>query len=146
MVMRMNLAGISWTGSGWGVPTGYASCQQTVEVGMAEDENPPKPRGLVRRLARMAQNEPDESTKGLSQLNLAFSFGVASILSMYLGYLFGRWVDRLLGTDPFGMFIGVLLGVGASFKMLITDILGDTKKGRGNGQGKDDGVGRRPEE
>ena len=63
-------------------------------------------------------------------MNLAFSLGIASLLALYLGYLFGRWVDRLLGTAPFGMFVGVLLGVGASFKMIITDILS------ANGSGK----------
>ncbi len=91
---------------------------------MAEDNGPRKPRGLLRRMTGLGSEDgAEERSRSLSQMNLAFSLGVASLLALYLGYLFGRWVDRMLGTAPFGMFGGVLLGVGASFKMIITDIL-----------------------
>lgn len=117
---------------------------------MAEKDGPRKPRSWVQRISGQAPAGPDESTRGLSQLNLAFSFGVASLLALYLGYVFGRWVDRILGTEPFGMFVGVLLGVGASFKMLITDVLGDKgHRPRGDGgppAGDGAGVGGRPED
>lgn len=50
--------------------------------------------------------------------NIALSFGVTTAVSILLGYWGGNWVDRRLGTFPIFMVLGVLLGVGASFKSL----------------------------
>lgn len=54
--------------------------------------------------------------------NLAFSFGTTMVASMLLGYFGGNWLDRKLGTFPWLMVVGLLLGVAVSFYNLFTEI------------------------
>lgn len=41
--------------------------------------------------------------------------GTALVAALVLGYLLGSWIDGKLGSSPWGMLIGVLLGVAAGF-------------------------------
>jgi ATP synthase protein I len=45
---------------------------------------------------------------------LGIFFGVAVVL----GLVVGRWVDRRYHTDPWGGFVGILVGVVAGFREL----------------------------
>ena len=45
---------------------------------------------------------------------LGIFFGVAVVL----GWLAGRWVDGRFKTDPWGMIVGLLIGVAAGFREL----------------------------
>jgi ATP synthase protein I len=54
--------------------------------------------------------------------NLAFSFGVTMAVSVFLGLWGGNWLDKRLGTSPWLMVIGILLGVGIAFKNLFDEL------------------------
>lgn len=56
-------------------------------------------------------------------LNFAFSFGVTMAASIFLGYFGGRWLDARLGTHPYLMLAGILLGVAVAFYSLIQELL-----------------------
>jgi F0F1-type ATP synthase assembly protein I len=68
--------------------------------------------------------EVEMGKDGGRYMNLAVTFGIAGGLALYLGFLFGRWLDRVLGIEPFGMFFGVIIGAGAALKILLGEILG----------------------
>jgi len=54
--------------------------------------------------------------------NFAFSFGITMAASILLGYFGGNLLDRKLGTAPFLMLAGILLGVGVSFYSLLQEL------------------------
>jgi ATP synthase protein I len=45
--------------------------------------------------------------------------GIEFSLSVLIGLLGGRWVDGKLGTSPWLMIVGLLLGVSAALRSLI---------------------------
>jgi F0F1-type ATP synthase assembly protein I len=47
------------------------------------------------------------------------SVGIEFSVSTVIGLLGGRWLDGKLGTDPWLMIVGLLLGVVAGFRSLI---------------------------
>jgi ATP synthase protein I len=47
------------------------------------------------------------------------SVGIELSLSTVIGLLGGRWLDGKLGTDPWLMIVGLVLGVVAGFRSLI---------------------------
>lgn len=52
-----------------------------------------------------------------SALRLA-SVGIELAISTVIGLLGGRWLDGKLGTEPYLMIVGLLLGVTAGFRSL----------------------------
>ena len=66
---------------------------------------------------------PDVSLgpRGGRRLNaLTFlSVGIELALSTVIGLLGGRWIDGKLGTSPWLMLLGLVLGVTAGFRSLI---------------------------
>jgi len=72
--------------------------------------------------------------------NLAFSLGVTLGASILLGFWAGQWLDRRLGTQPWMMIGGVLVGVGVGFYSVIKEIgvLGDGKGEKPSGRRKED--------
>lgn len=54
--------------------------------------------------------------------NMAFSFGVTMVAGILLGLYGGGWLDRRLGTSPFFLLAGVLLGVGVGFRSIISEL------------------------
>lgn len=54
--------------------------------------------------------------------NFAMSFGITSVAAMLLGFLGGQWLDQKLGTSPLFLLAGIFLGVGLSFKHLMTEL------------------------
>jgi ATP synthase protein I len=47
------------------------------------------------------------------------SVGIEFSVSTVIGMLGGRWLDGKLGTDPWLMIVGLLLGLVAGFRSLI---------------------------
>jgi ATP synthase protein I len=47
------------------------------------------------------------------------SVGIELSISTVIGLLGGRWLDGKLGTDPWLMIVGLLIGVAAGFRSLI---------------------------
>ncbi|MBO8168514.1 MAG: AtpZ/AtpI family protein [Thermoanaerobacteraceae bacterium] len=54
--------------------------------------------------------------------NFAMSFGITMALSIFLGYYGGSWLDNRLGTEPWFLLVGILLGVAVSFKSLLAEL------------------------
>lgn len=63
------------------------------------------------------------SSKNWRYLNLALSHGISLAVTIYLTVQGGLWLDRRFGTSPLFLMILVLLGIAASFRLLIKDIL-----------------------
>lgn len=75
------------------------------------------------------------SVKNSNLFALAFNFGWNLLVSIaVLGFL-GRWLDAKLGTDPWLLIVGILLGIAVGFKGLFVQILQDDQ-GKPNRQGK----------
>jgi len=55
-------------------------------------------------------------------LGFATSFGLTMAITVYFLFKGGQWLDVRLGTTPIFMFLGVILGVAAVFKRLLTDL------------------------
>ncbi|MGB9663133.1 MAG: AtpZ/AtpI family protein [Moorellaceae bacterium] len=64
--------------------------------------------------------------------NLAISLAVTLGTSIFLGFWLGNWLDRRLGTYPWLMLAGILLGVGVGFYSLLKEIgaLEDDRQGK----------------
>ena len=70
-----------------------------------EDKEGKKPGGLF--------GKPLMDYKGMSGAGMASTVGIMVVVATVLGYLFGKWLDKLLGTAPVFLAIFVLLGAGA---------------------------------
>ena len=57
-----------------------------------------------------------QSKKQLKALARVGGLGIEMALSTVIGLFAGRWVDGELGTRPFAMLFGLLLGVAAGFR------------------------------
>jgi ATP synthase protein I len=55
-----------------------------------------------------------------SALAQASALGLVFVVAIVLGLAGGWWLDRHLGTSPFGLLLGLLLGTVAGFKNLFT--------------------------
>ncbi|WP_366923705.1 AtpZ/AtpI family protein [Metallumcola ferriviriculae] len=55
--------------------------------------------------------------------NFALSFGITMALSIFLGLYGGSWLDKRLGTSPWFLLTGILLGVAVSFKALLSELM-----------------------
>jgi ATP synthase protein I len=50
------------------------------------------------------------------------SVGFVLVAAIVLGYLLGSWADRKLGTHPWGVVAGVVLGTAAGFLELFRTV------------------------
>jgi F0F1-type ATP synthase assembly protein I len=55
---------------------------------------------------------------------VGLQFAVAVIVFLYAG----QWVDNRLGTDPWGMIIGVFVGAGAAFYSMYHRLMADLRR------------------
>ena len=67
-------------------------------------------------------------------------FGVA----VFLGFLFGRWLDRKFGTNPWLMIVGVLFGIASGFKELYR-LTASYRTDQKSGQKPDQKPGQKPD-
>ncbi|NLI69397.1 MAG: AtpZ/AtpI family protein [Firmicutes bacterium] len=65
-------------------------------------------------------------------INLALSFGIMMVVSLFLGLYGGDWLDRRLGTSPIFMILGIFLGVGIGFYSLFAELEGLMKQKSGD--------------
>ncbi|MDN5347027.1 MAG: synthase protein [Clostridia bacterium] len=54
--------------------------------------------------------------------NLAVSLGLTMAAAIFLGYWGGSWLDKKLGTAPWLMLLGMLLGVAVGFRGILSEI------------------------
>jgi ATP synthase protein I len=55
----------------------------------------------------------------LRKAGLASSIGLTLAIAIILGWAFGNWLDKKLGTTPYLMLLFTLLGVAAGFIEMI---------------------------
>jgi F0F1-type ATP synthase assembly protein I len=60
--------------------------------------------------------------------NFVFSFGMTLALTLYLTYQGGTWLDRRFNTEPGFMLILVSLGVVATLRVLLKDLMNEYGK------------------
>ncbi|MGI6587917.1 MAG: AtpZ/AtpI family protein [Peptococcia bacterium] len=63
-------------------------------------------------------------------LNYAISFGLTLVITVYVLYKGGIWLDQRLGTSPIFMILGVFLALVAIFWQLIEEIQGLEKQAK----------------
>ena len=51
----------------------------------------------------------------LRAAGLLTQIGVHMVICIGIGFFFGLWLDNRLGTSPWLLIVGILLGVGAAF-------------------------------
>lgn len=62
------------------------------------------------------------SKNSLKYVYFGISFGTTMAVSIYFGFKGGAWLDNYFGTKSVFMLLGVLLGILASFKSLLTNL------------------------
>jgi ATP synthase protein I len=86
---------------------------------MTDEQGPKPPPDPLRR------DNPDLRA-GAQFMGLGLQFGGAIILFLFVG----QWVDRRLGTDPWGLIIGVFTGFGAGFLSMYRAVTEAEKRDR----------------
>jgi F0F1-type ATP synthase assembly protein I len=57
--------------------------------------------------------------KWARKAGLASSIGIVLVVSIFIGWGFGSWLDKKLGTSPWLMLVFTLLGIAAGFIEMI---------------------------
>ena len=63
-----------------------------------------------------------KKSNGFDYINFALSFGLTLVITTYLLYLGGSWLDGWLGTEPLFMMLGVILAIATIFRQLIVEV------------------------
>jgi F0F1-type ATP synthase assembly protein I len=61
----------------------------------------------------------NDNYKWIRKVGLASSIAFVLVFSILIGWAFGSWLDKKLGTTPWLMLVFTLLGVAAGFIELI---------------------------
>ncbi len=64
-----------------------------------------------------------KSVKNSNLFVLALNFGWNLLISIIVLGFFGRWLDGKLGTEPWLLIVGILLGIAVGFKGLFVQLL-----------------------
>jgi len=73
----------------------------------------------------MAPDEEQSSWKALAELS---TVGITLVLSTVIGLVGGYYADRWLGTSPWLLLIGLLLGIAAGFVSLFRSVKAAERK------------------
>ncbi len=79
---------------------------------------------------RPASGRPDDSADARAARSAArhagagLQFAVSIVVFLYAG----QWVDRRLGSEPWGLLIGVFTGAGAAFFSLYRRLMADVRR------------------
>ena len=57
----------------------------------------------------------ENQRKWIRGAGLASTVGLVLVVSTVIGYAFGSWLDKKLGTDPWLMLVFTLMGIAAGF-------------------------------
>ena len=57
-----------------------------------------------------------ETVQAMKELAYFSSLGIAVALSIFLGLALGVWIDSIFKTSPWGMLIGLGLGIAAGYR------------------------------
>jgi ATP synthase protein I len=60
-----------------------------------------------------------EQREEMRTLGAVLPLGLMFGITIAFGYFGGTWVDRRFGIEPWGMIIGLLMGIGAAFVHLV---------------------------
>lgn len=71
-----------------------------------------------RRMVSMGRFFNKENRPVLMLLAQASSIGLAMVLAIVFGTALGYWVDKTWGTGPWGLLVGLLMGIIAAFRNL----------------------------
>ena len=71
---------------------------------------------------------PAESPTSFVNASSYAALGVQFVLSILLFLYVGRWVDRKLGTEPWGLMIGVFTGAALGFYAMVRKLTADQKR------------------
>jgi ATP synthase protein I len=72
---------------------------------------------MVKEARAMSLLDP-EAKQQLRTAGSVGAIGIEMALATALGYFGGRWLDGHLGTEPWLMYIGLVLGIVAGFRGL----------------------------
>ena len=71
------------------------------------------------------ETEDQRASRRLAKYaGVGLQFAVSIVLFLYVG----QWVDRKLGSEPWGMIIGVFTGAGAAFYSMYRRLMADLKE------------------
>lgn len=73
----------------------------------------------------MAQDEEPSSWKALAELS---TVGITLVLATVIGLAAGYYADRWLGTSPWLLLLGLLLGIAAGFVSLFRTVRSSERK------------------
>lgn len=59
-----------------------------------------------------------DDRRWMGNLGLFTQLGLTMAVCIFIGFAAGRWADLRLGSTPWLMFLGALLGAAAAFKVL----------------------------
>lgn len=57
----------------------------------------------------------ENDRRNLRNMSTASAVGIVIVVSVVIGFLLGRWLDRIFGTDPWLLLVFTILGVVAGF-------------------------------
>jgi len=69
-----------------------------------------------------------KENNGFQYLNFALSFGLTLVITLYLLYKGGAWLDNYLGTSPLFTALGVILALATVFRQLVGEIIESGQK------------------
>ena len=58
----------------------------------------------------------EDTRRSLRELAYFSSIGLSVALSIFIGLALGLWLDRIFGTAPWLMFIGLGMGIAAGYR------------------------------
>ncbi len=64
-------------------------------------------------MGRFISKETRESLKVIAQVS---SMGIAMVLATVFGLVAGYFFDKWLGTDPWGLIVGLVMGIIAGYR------------------------------
>jgi len=63
-------------------------------------------------------------------IGLAFNFGVILVVSMFIMFKVGAWIDAKLGTKGIFTLIFVIMGIASGFRVLMNDVASIDRKNK----------------
>lgn len=72
---------------------------------------------------------PTGNQRGWAQgIGMAMSFGAILVVSLWITWKFGSWLDGLFGTAPYLTLAAMAVGIISSFRMFIRELDKEQKK------------------